>query len=225
MSKRSYSAVASSSYGLGGPLKRSRAMSVPNPARRATLSLNAKVNRLLRAQEVKFIDNNLTATVAIGANTIINVGAVLSGTGSSDRDGLVIFWKSIAANYILTPAVTSYRVMYVLDTQPNGAVAAVADILTAPTSPESLINLSNRKRFVVLHDNYSGYAKGNYTIENAGTISKHPCRFYKKLNDVECTFPSTGGGIPTYGSLLFIVVAGSTAVTYTMYTRARFTDA
>lgn len=188
-------------------------------------NLARKVDRLLSSRESKFIDV-ATASTAVGAGTnlVINVGPVAQGDGPSDRDGAVINWNSLQSAYEVSTVVNAYRVVYLYDTQTNGTPPTAADVFVDPANAMTPMNLNNRQRFIIVHDNFGGYMKGNYTIENAGTTSKHPCKFFKKL-DLKATYSSSvTPTVPTTNGLFCIVLAGATAVTFKAYSRARFFD-
>lgn len=194
-----------------------------NPSR---VTLASKVNRLIRNQEKKYLDTTLAASViAIGGNLVTNVSIIPQGDTATTRDGSQVNYISLQAAFEVSNVVNAYRVVYVLDTQPGAAAATAADVFEAPTLAASPLNITNRLRFKVLFDNYGGYERGFYNIENSGTAAKHPCKFFRKL-DIMATFVTAAGGsgASSNNQILQVILAGRSAVTVDSYTRLRFID-
>jgi len=128
------------------------------------------------------------------------------------------------------------RVMMVWDSQPNGAIAAIADILKDPASAtESQLNIDNRDRFKVIWEKnfvFDPFILPGGTV-NAG-VSNRTCYFFKKFKRVnlETIFNNTNGGTIadiSSGALLLVTVgtvaAGADLNSNLFFThRTRFAD-
>lgn len=103
------------------------------------------------------------------------------------------------------------RVMFVYDTQPNGALATIADIFQAATG-DSMLNLNNRDRFKVLMDKqitmgfYNTTASSSVADRTVTNIKK-----YKKLN-LDTIYDGTTAAIGDVQSgALLLVTLGTLA--------------
>lgn len=150
-------------------------------------------------------------TTIYPANTTGSVTSMYQptlGTDFTNRVGRKTTIKSIQARGIvrvrlaesMASGVTSpqlIRWMMILDTQPNGALPAVTDILAA-SLPQSPLNLNNRDRFKVIIDKQwvlDPYEKST-TATQAIVSTTNQCRalkVYRKCN-IETIFNATNGG-------------------------------
>lgn len=185
-------------------------------------------------QERKVIDVQAATSVCntTGAVTLIN--GVATGTDFTQRIGRKIKMVSVQIRGWLVPDdnivnPNMARIMVVYDSQPNGALAAVTDILLQADAT-SMMNLNNRDRFRVLLDEQlaSGPRNDTASIAVADNVSLSVNRYVKCNWDV--VFDGTAatiGSIQT-GALLLVTVgmqAAGNANTLTYSTRVRFIDA
>lgn len=167
-----------------------------------------------------------------GTFTLLN--GVATGTDFTNRIGRKVCWKSILVQGNIInegdPSTSNLcRFMVVWDTQPNGALPALTDVLTAATSTAPM-NLNNRDRFRVIID--KRYALGTISTTATQSVSDRTTALihkYKKIN-LETIFDGTTnaiGDIQT-GSLFALTVgsvAAGTTYEANVSIRLRFTDA
>lgn len=176
-------------------------------------------------QEHKFFDTTLTDTVVASTGSITpSANLVPQGTTESTRIGRKIIIRSIAVRFELVlpsfadqsdiPNGDTCRIMLFVDKQANGANAAVLDILETAVF-DSYRNLSNKDRFIILHDKFYTLNRlvagtdGTNTV--GGPIVRRQIRHYKKVN-LPIEFNDTAGVITEVTSynvaLLYISSAG-----------------
>lgn len=222
----------SAEYGLGGPLKKRKAMSWKGKT--VKKSLAAKVNKLISQQERKNHDVAATIAATGGTAVIQQLSNIPQGDDATSRDGRKVSYVSSHMRYSFfrTGAeVTNslFRVIVFHDLQSNGLTPAASDILTQPSNPRSPLTLDFKERFRVIHDNYSSYGKGDYNLSPI-VNNRHviPCEYYASIKDNLAQAEFGGiGGVPTSNSILILVLidgaVGNTA-DLTYYHRLRFTD-
>lgn len=230
----------------GRPFKKLRVM---GPYKYKKQTLTAKVSRLLSNIESKVNDYNsgAAAVTYLAAGTITALNGIAEGSDNFTRDGKQVTCTSV----LLRSHVTSYtstggsasglfRCMLVVDMQPNGALAAVTDILVT-ASATSPINLANRERFQVLYDqiaDFSGQVTGPASAGAGGTGSSNPKNStyfsaYKKMQ-LKTIYNGTGASgtiaqINT-GALLLLQIgtlnapSAGWAASDNTYVRIRFND-
>lgn len=125
---------------------------------------------------------------------------------------------------------TKCRVMLIYDTQPNGALPAITDVLTAATS-NAFMNLNNRDRFKVLSEtNVTLAAIDNTATQSwAAAPTVHNVSIFKKLN-LETINDGTTAAIGDIqsGSIFLLTVgdqAAGSGFNFTAAARVRFIDA
>jgi len=186
------------------------------------------------------------ALTDVGAVTPLNL--IRAGSSFFNRRGRRIEMKSIRISGILdaiATAVDGYaRIMVVYDSQTNGALPTIADVLqstdqagTNTTTAFSGANLNTRDRFVILRDIRIQTPSQTFTagvITNPGIQeqTKMQVNFdeYIRLNGLVTQFradsaPAVIGDIATGG--LFLITYGSlttAAFQATLETRLRFHD-
>jgi len=186
--------------------------------------------------EKKFLDTDVAAaniTVAAGA-IVDSVNKVAQGDTESERIGRKIVVKSLHMKTTLNTSATDpdgvFRMIIYVDSQANGAAAAVTDILEA-VGVNEFRNLANSQRFRVLHDRtYTLNATSN--VGNAATFPIFRKHFIvnKNLNvPVEFDNSATTGAITTIRSNnigVLYLVDGGPADTWdiTGNVRIRYTD-
>lgn len=166
--------------------------------------------------ETKFFDTALSflfdATGEVPATGQLNL--IPQGVTESTRVGRLCCLKSIQIRGIAqwspaagTTASSTQYLYLVLDTQTNGAAAAITDVLTSNNMAVALINLNNSqrfrilKRFVIPMTSQAGVsgAFGNVVV---------PIDYFKKL-DIALDFSSTTGAITEIRSNNLFLLAGS----------------
>lgn len=162
------------------------------------------------------------------------VSGVATGTDFTNRIGRKVCWKSILLQGYITPQGTASgpglgRVMLVYDSQPNGALPAVTDVLLTAhaTAP---MNLNNRDRFRIIWDKrvVIGAFNSATTVAIADMTSRD-VRKYKKIN-LESIFDGTTAAIADVQSgSIFLLTIGTNAAggsfNLLATVRARFNDA
>lgn len=188
--------------------------------------------------EKKYLD----VLVAAGSVTSANATGILlnpcaQGTGVNQRVGNKITIKSI--QWMVMGAYASDTVAYgqgvhvdakiVCDTQANGTATDKISVNNGSSAP-TMLNLDNRRRFIVIkHKSWQlAGANGLAVTYTKSAPSTFMWKGYKRMN-MDVIFKSTGGSISdiTTNSLYFIIqsnVAEST-VSYDGYFRVRYTDA
>lgn len=165
-----------------------------------------------------------------GTVTLLN--GVATGTDFTNRIGRKVCWKSILIQGVLSyetsaQAASLSRVMLVYDSQPNGALPAITDVLLAATSTAPL-NLNNRDRFRVIMDKRVVLGQvSNTATQSFATQSVAEVRKYKKLN-METIFDGTTAAIADVQSgSIFMLTVGNAANCGILVAsiRSRFNDA
>lgn len=170
-----------------------------------------------------------------GSVTALNL--VATGTDYNNRIGRRISMKAVQmrgyatlVDAIAGPVLA--RVILVWDLQPNGALAAVTDVLQTAT-PDSFMNLNNRDRFRVISDTQMVFGITNNTATQtfAQGPSVRSLNVYKNCNQL-VTFSGTTAAIASVesGALLLVTIGNQTAASTAggnafLTFRMRFTDA
>lgn len=136
------------------------------------------------------------------------------GDTESTRDGRECRIKSIQirATLIFTPAAaatasTSVWLYVILDTQCNGAAAAVTDVFSENTLHKAMINLANSKRFRILKRFRYTFNSPAGATTAYNTVTKH-IDWFKKC-DIPMVFSSTSGAITEIRTNNVFLMAGS----------------
>lgn len=204
------------------------ARSIPGFGRRNRLSRRS-------SPELKYNDIAVAAYAAdtTGSITCLNLTAV--GDDNTTRDGRQINNKSIHVQGLLTPndsvaGPNWARLMLLWDTQPNGALPAVTDILTAATSTANT-NLNNRQRFIILRDIKlaQGINDNTATMAYSNGNNTYTVDTFIPLGGLKTTYSGTTAAITSVSSnaLLMLTIgsqAAGSAGTFGVTTRLRFTD-
>lgn len=183
--------------------------------------------------EKKLVDTP-SATYACdttGSVTLINGCA--QGTDFTNRVGrkytnVAVQLEGLVQIQDGTSGPTKARVMLVYDTQPNGALPAITDVLTAASSV-SFMNLNNRDRFRVICDwnDVIGSIDTTATLAYADQVIKN-VSIYRKVN-LETINDGVGATIADIQSgSIFLLTVGNTAAgngaNFIGACRVRFTD-
>lgn len=185
-------------------------------------------------EEVKFFDTanafNIDNTGEVPATGQLCL--IPQGDTESTRDGRIAIIKSININGVLTftPAAAATAsgiiILYlILDTQANGAAAAVTDVFTSNQFVTHHINLNNSSRFKII----KRWRMGVNPPAGATTAYNNwnkPFNYFKKCN-IKIDWDSTTGAITEIRSNNIFLMAGSSAgiddlVSFAGTTRLRF---
>lgn len=157
-----------------------------------TVATTAKIAGLINI-EFKQQYGNIGAS-ANTTGTLALLNGMQLGTDVDDRVGRSIRIKSVQLNLINTQNASAsnsiVRYLLVIDKQPSGATPNFSDILaTAGNLWSSMRNLNNRKRFVILKDQFITMNSG--TNNEIGVFE-----YYKKL-DMHTIYNNTSTGTIT----------------------------
>ncbi len=177
--------------------------------------------------EFKKVDTFREIPITIVAPQIGLLNGMAIGDDFTNREGRSVRIKSlqIALTLFLNPLSTQtfVRCILVLDTQPNGIIMLIDELLNDATvnlGSTNFRNLNFRKRFVILKDEV-------VTLQASGQRSVH-LEWYKKLNIIETFDDSSTGGIGdiTTNALYLVLFSGETTdgVQNSCRTRVRFID-
>jgi len=184
--------------------------------------------------ELKFNDTATLTTNVPTAGNVNLLNGIAAGTDYNQRIGRKITIKSIYLRYTLNPISTAsaavgdtVRVMIVYDTQANGALATVADVLQT-SGYQSGINLNNRDRFKIMYDKWHVMPANTYTAGalTAGSPTQKFASKFKSCN-LEQIFSGTTGAIGSIatGSLFSLVISAANNVSnINLEFRLRFID-
>jgi len=184
-------------------------------------------------KEFKIFDT-ASATYAVDTTgTVTLLNGLAEGDDYTNRNGRMARMHSIAIKGFINATATTGtpqlgRVLLVWDNAPNGALAAVTDILLASSSL-SPVNTNNEERFTVLYD---FLIEMDYNAVSAAIVSSRSIRSFAAHIPLSAItkYNGTAGAITTIqdGALLQVTIgsnaAGATAGTATTYCRTRFTE-
>lgn len=189
--------------------------------------------------EVKNSDTD-SGGVIVSANTwkFFLINGIAGGTTRTTRIGGQVNTTKVQANVVAAPsaagvALGETRFMLIYDHNPQGAVPAATDILSAD-SFGAFMNISNSDRFMVLADKYIVEENGSNPLTTAGALQSIHLSMFRKMPKpglLQKYLNANGGTIAeiTSGAIYlgFCTAPGPAAtqaqVQYT--TRVRFTDA
>lgn len=215
--------------------KRARKYEIQHGGRPRGMSVFTAKKALLGLIEKKVID---TAEAAYACNTtgsVTLVNGCAQGTDFTNRVGRKYTNLSVQMQGKIHPVDTTTgstkcRVMLVFDTQPNGALPSITDVLTASTS-NSFMNLNNRDRFKVLcdHNVVVGAVSDVATQAFAMSPTVHNVSFYKKIS-LETINDGTSAAIGDIqsGSIFLLTIGDQGAglgASFVGAIRVRFADA
>lgn len=209
--------------------KRQRVVKKP---KKSSSSLFSSMGPAVRSEEKKNIDVNQFVTITVASpvwTTPLLLNPCAQGDTSSTRSGRQLELKSLYMRYVWALATTStggskLRICIVYDKQANAAAPLVTDIFQTDNhiSPN---NLGNSQRFIMLVDELTEPVAAGTSFSVSGVI-------YRKLKNAITQFnSSTTGTIADINSgSLYLLASQSTNVlttapTFAIYSRVRFTDA
>lgn len=226
--KRSYSSMA----GPSGASWTRRVLYKPRSF------VKARRNRAPRYSmgELKYKD--LTGATYAGdtTGTVTALNLVAVGDDNTDRDGRQVHLHSVHIQGVVRPVdaqsgANFSRLMLIWDSQPNGALPSITDILVSSTSLSGT-NLNNRERFTILRDKRYEVGGVSDTATQSYTISPgmHVINEYVKLKGIKTTYSGTTAtiGSVSTGALLMVTISNLAAglgSAFDLSTRVRFYDA
>lgn len=227
---------------LGGP---------PKKKGKLTLSkVNAKVNRLIRAQDRKYVHFNIkwnesgTFVPFFPSGKTIVLNQIAQGDGGSSRDGNRAFMESLLLRYhvrLIDDKLATYRLMVVWDHSLGGsatpAVSKYLDFDSVPAGEEATapIKLENAHDFTVLYDDTNGLGKGcSRQVSVAGAsinmVTDVTCKHFIKIGkqsvwlDDTTQYPQTGGLVLVTVGNQFTAPTGVPVQNGIIQARVRYTD-
>ena len=135
---------------------------------------------LLGLMEKKVVETASASYACDTTGSVTLVNGMAQGSDFTNRIGRKYTNVAVQLEGYLGPqdsnvGTTKCRIMLIYDAQPNGALPAITDVLTASTS-NAFMNLNNRDRFKVLCDeNYtrSNQQHGVTSVRRQSDCSKH----------------------------------------------------
>lgn len=170
--------------------------------------------------EKKFFDTALTfafdTTGEVPATG--QLALIPQGDTESTRDGRKAAIESvqIRGSVVFAPGASATAAdvahMYlVLDTQANGAAAAVTDVFTSTNLATAMLNLNNSGRFRILkHWEWALNSQAGVTTAYNNVIK--PVEFFKKCN-IDMDWSSTTGALTEIRSNNLFLIAGTAGTT------------
>lgn len=179
------------------------------------------------------VDTAAATYVFDTTGTVTLLNGTATGTDFTNRIGRKVNWRSFLIQGLIqvstSPAFVSLnRIMIVYDSQPNGALPAVTDVLQQATAVSPL-NLNNRDRFRVLLD--KRFALGPYNTTVSSSVADRTCMHlnkYRKCN-VDTIYDGTTAAIADIqsGSVFMLTIGTQPATSNHLFTgtvRMRFVD-
>ncbi len=172
--------------------------------------------------EFKALDIASSATITT-TPSILMLSGLAKGDDFDNRDGRQVRWKSVEVSMQVvmhtTPINTLLRVMVVIDKQPNATLLTIAELLVQ-TTIDSLKNLDNRKRLVILRDDVIELSDGKGT--------SLLWKYYKKIDMITVYDDGDAGTIADIETnALYLIMFSSEATngpTVQRFIRTRFID-
>ncbi len=189
--------------------------------------------------ELKFHDKDSdSTTIASGGEITTSLNLIAQNTTESTRIGRAILIKKIQLNILIDLAAAAdqadipngdiLRIMLFVDTQTNGANAAVTDILESATF-NSYRNLANSHRFVVLMDqcwpmNRIVASTDGTNTASSPLINKNLIKKFFSVN-IPVEFDSTAGAITEMrtNNVALLYITRNDLVNVQVHSRVRFT--
>lgn len=185
-----------------------------------------------------------TPLAATSLSPLLNVP--VSGSDVFNRVGRKIYMKSLQIKGLIfnnnTSIQDSGRMLLIFDSQPNAAAPTVQNLLSnfdgvGATNGNSMINLNNRQRFLVLRDHqiiFPGVNNAAGVLTNVGPVLdtgkyQYEINWFVKLKGLETIFNQINGGTIAdiaSGSLYLIFVSTTQDAGYNFKgnTRLRYYD-
>lgn len=186
------------------------------------------------AAELKYIEPVTLTTNIPSAGQINLFNGVASGTDFNQRIGRKITMKSLYLRFTLNPIATAsapvgdiVRVMMIYDTQANGALPSVTDVLVT-ANWQAAMNLNNRDRFKVLYDKFINMPANTYTAGalTAGSPTQKYLSKFKQCS-LEVVYSGTAatiGSIATGAVYTLVISSANNVSNINLDIRTRFID-
>jgi len=186
--------------------------------------------------ELKFFDTALTfsfdTTGEVATTAILGqLSLIPQGDTESTRDGRKAVIKSIQLRGSLyfvpgsdVNGIDNTYLYLVLDTQANGAAAAVTDIFTSNVMATNMLNLNNSGRFRIIKKWFMGWAATAGVTTAYGALCR-PLEYYKRCN-IPIDWSGATGALTEIRSNNIFLAYGSTftddQVSFVGHARLRF---
>ncbi len=134
--------------------------------------------------EIHYSDVNLGAAGISTTPTFTLLNGSVTGDDVSNRTGRSVKFENCDLRFILTnnaTAVTTYSRMVIRDKQPNAAIFAIADLITA-TTVVAPYNTNNQYRFVIEYDEVIPLSTSGQ--DNVSVVKRLPSQFHTEYNSV-----------------------------------------
>jgi len=185
-------------------------------------------------KELKYNDIASTGYVADTTGTVTALNLIAVGDDNTTRDGRQVTIKSVQLKGILKPVdgstlTSKCRLLLVWDNAVNsGAIATVAQILTASTSIAFPL-VDNAQRFTILRDMTFALGHDNTTTGfEVASPSAYDIEVYLKINQLTQYSGTTAAiGSVQNGALLMVTIGDQAAAAggiFQLASRVRFCD-
>lgn len=206
-------------YNRRKPIRRARYNRRNNTVAKMAYKAYKKVKNISYPELKRFDVPTFTVAPSFATPTISLVSNVAQGNDSNQRSGNHIFCKSYYLRWRLastSPVGTSHRCLIVMDTQNNGTVPSITDILQT-NNYLSPMNYDTSNRFKVLRD--------KLFLTSQGTTQDKMGKYYFKINKgIKYTGPSQND---IYKNQIFVVWLTDSAVgalSVQMFSRMGYND-
>jgi len=192
-----------------------------------------QAKRLGNQPELKFFDTSLSFNFDNTAEVPATgqLALIPQGDTESTRDGRLAYIKSIQirGQALYQPssganAADTAFLYLVLDTQANGAAAAITDVFTSNVMATNMLNLNNSARFRIIKKWVMNFNSGAGVTTAYNNVVKQ-IEYYKKCN-IKMDWSSTTGAITEIRSNNLFLCAGmgpsDDLVSFTGTCRLRF---
>jgi len=191
------------------------------------------IRRTYTIPELKYVDASATTPMDDGG-TIYLLNGLQQGAGNQMRIGQRITMRSNHLKYYIVGTGTTgqamSRIMLVLDMQPNGGLASLADIIEDANINFNIVSglqMANSARFKVLWDKRYSTVGATGTIQDSFT--QYDENFQKLNNEVQYSDTNAGDITDiTSGALLLVTmsnkITGADQPNITFYNRVRYHD-
>ncbi len=229
---------------MPGPTgKRTRNTNFRRPAKRRKMTvarLNKKVNRLIKDEELKFLDTSIAdVLVSAGGTFTGSLAIIAAGTDESTRIGREIRIKKIFLRLRMelpakidqanAPEGDIVRVILHIDKQTNGTQGGLTSLLEN-TDYQSFRNLNNGKRYRILSDT-THYMNSTQMTQDGTNTSSHGEMVMELPHvnltglDIPIDYASTSGALTqnTENSLNILLISHNGVAAIFGECRIRFT--
>lgn len=189
-----------------------------------------KAVRRLAKRDIHYNDVTSAASVST-VPTVVLLNGIAAGDNLNNRNGNVIYNKSIQANFTYNNADSSnqYRTMIIYDQRPTGVLPTAAEIFEVPGDPiNSLLKINNCDRFKILSDFYTATDTDDpvtwKSIKGKSNTASMMIPKYAQYTRYDSTTNGLQANI-VRGNIYLVLISDSNAVTHptvSYYCRLRF---